>query len=699
MSLEALFNPESVAVVGASRSEGKAGHTIVANLIAGGCSATIVPINPATDQLLGLSCYPSLADYGKEVDLVVVALPGDQVKAVIEECRKVKVVIVIATGFKESSEEGARLEQDILELCHRRGIRLLGPNSLGMINTEQRLNVSLAGAMPEEGGLSIFSQSASLYSAMLDLAADQHLGLAKMVSIGNKADISGVDILANLAHDEQTKVVVGYIEDIVTGKTFVKAAEEAASQKPVIVMKSGTTPAGRKAAASHTGMLASGDSGYAAAFKRSGVIRADSFGALFDYAAAFSSQPLPNGNRILVITNAGGPAILGADGVEQGGMRLVGLQGPDEGSREALLPEERDGRGFIEILGDVDPKRYGTVIKEAQGDPDVDGVLLVFAPQSMRQPAEAVRSIVTNLDGSKPVVATFIGGRNLHELRHELAALGLPIYETVERAVASLKVMEEYATWKKRPPRTVTRFRVNRRRVERILTRRRRTGRLQLGEVKAKAVLGAYGFRIPEGALASSAEEAQEIAERLGFPVAMKIVSPDIIHKSDLGGVFLNVASGEAAEDTYDLMTLKIRKKVPDARIEGVYVEKMVDKGLEVIIGMSRDPQFGPMLMFGLGGIFVEVMKDVTFHLAPITEQEAIQMLKSTRSYAMLQGRRGEEGVDLAAIASGLQRISQLTTDFPQILELDINPFIVGSFGSEPVVADARITLAPLPKE
>ncbi|MEN8200296.1 MAG: acetate--CoA ligase family protein, partial [Thermodesulfobacteriota bacterium] len=421
--------------------------------------------------------------------------------------------------------------------------------------------------------------------------------------------------------------------------------------------------------------------------------------ALFDYAAAFSSQPLPNGNRILVITNAGGPAILGADGVEQGGMRLVGLQGPDEGSREALLPEERDGRGFIEILGDVDPKRYGTVIKEAQGDPDVDGVLLVFAPQSMRQPAEAVRSIVTNLDGSKPVVATFIGGRNLHELRHELAALGLPIYETVERAVASLKVMEEYATWKKRPPRTVTRFRVNRRRVERILTRRRRTGRLQLGEVKAKAVLGAYGFRIPEGALASSAEEAQEIAERLGFPVAMKIVSPDIIHKSDLGGVFLNVASGEAAEDTYDLMTLKIRKKVPDARIEGVYVEKMVDKGLEVIIGMSRDPQFGPMLMFGLGGIFVEVMKDVTFHLAPITEQEAIQMLKSTRSYAMLQGRRGEEGVDLAAIASGLQRISQLTTDFPQILELDINPFIVGSFGSEPVVADARITLAPLPKE
>ena len=312
---------------------------------------------------------------------------------------------------------------------------------------------------------------------------------------------------------------------------------------------------------------------------------------------------------------------------------------------------------------------------------------------------DTAKAIAASIDGTKPVVATFMGGSKLLPARNELAAAGLPDYETPERAVAALKGMREYATWKQRPPRTVTRFKVNRRRVERILARRQRTGRLQLGEVKGKDVLGAYGFQVPEGALASSDEEALEIAERIGFPVAMKIVSPDIIHKSDLGGVFLNVANGEAVEDTYDLMTLKIRKKVPNVRIEGVYVERMVAKGLEVIIGMTRDPQFGPMLMFGLGGIFVEVMKDVTFHLAPITEQEAIQMLKSTRSYAMLQGRRGRDGVDIAAIASGLQRISQLTTDFPQILELDINPFIVGNFGAEPVVADARMTLAPLPEE
>jgi acetyltransferase len=292
-----------------------------------------------------------------------------------------------------------------------------------------------------------------------------------------------------------------------------------------------------------------------------------------------------------------------------------------------------------------------------------------------------------------------MGGKDVIIPRKEMVAAGLSDFNSPKRAVAALKGMGEYHSWQNRPPRMVTRFRVNRRRVERILSRRQRTGRLQLGEVKGKDVLGAYGFHVPEGALASSSEEAQEIAERIGYPVAMKIVSPDIVHKSDLGGVFLNVPNSEAAEDTYELMTLKIRKKVPDARIEGVYVEQMVRKGLEVIIGMTRDPQFGPMLMFGLGGIFVEVMKDVTFHLAPITAQEAIQMLKSTRSYEMLEGRRGQEGVDINAIASGLQRISQLTTDFPQILELDINPFIVGEFGSEPIVADARMTLAQLVEE
>jgi acetyltransferase len=349
--------------------------------------------------------------------------------------------------------------------------------------------------------------------------------------------------------------------------------------------------------------------------------------------------------------------------VEQAGMTVVEQSNQEGNTFNQQLLSSAPPVNPVHVLGDVDPAHYGAAVKSAQGDPAVDAILVILTPQAMTRPAETVKAIATSTDGTKPLVVTFMGGRNLLPSRHELVAAGLPDYDSPERAVAALKGMREYAAWKQRPPRSVTRFKVNRRRVERILSRRQRTGMLQLGEVKGKDVLGAYGFHVPEGALASSAEEAVEIAERIGFPVAMKIVSPDIVHKSDLGGVFLNVPSSEAVEDTYDLMTLKISKKVPDARIQGVYVEKMASKGLEVIIGMTRDPQFGPMLMFGLGGIFVEVMKDVTFHLAPITEQEAIQMLKSTKSYAMLQGRRGQGGVDVAAIASGLQRISQLTTD------------------------------------
>ncbi len=426
------------------------------------------------------------------------------------------------------------------------------------------------------------------------------------------------------------------------------------------------------------------------------MVRADTFDSLFDYATALSMQPLPKGNRILIITNAGGPGTMAADAVEKAGMEVAELDRNTATALRAQLPQAASVGNPIDVLGDADPKRYMAAIEAAQADPAVDAILVILTPQAMTRPAETAIAIAGALDGSKPVVASFMGGRDVMPGRKELAAAGLPDYESPERAVSALKSMVQYAAWKERPPRLVTRFRVNRRRVERIISRRQRTGMLQLGEVKGKDILGAYGFRVMDGALAGSADEAVEIAERIGYPVAMKIVSPDVVHKSDLGGVQLNVASGEAVGDAFDLMMLKIRKRLPSAWIEGIYVEQMAGKGMEIIIGMSRDPQFGPMLMFGLGGIFVEVMKDVTFHLAPITEAEAIQMLKATRSYAMLEGKRGQKGVDIAAIASGLQRISQLTTDFPQILELDINPFIVGESGSEPVVADARMTLAPL---
>lgn len=538
MSLDVLFQPESVAVVGASRNPGKVGHDILANLLRDGFQGTIVPVNPSADELLGVPCFPSLGEYGKSVDLVVIAVPQPLVRGVVEDCVSVKAkgVIITAAGFRESGPEGLAVEQDLVEFCRRHDIRILGPNCLGLINTENRLNASFAGAMPKSGGISIFSQSGALCTAMLDLAVGRHLGLAKLISIGNKADLSEVDILSYLAKDEQTTVIVGYLEDISSGNNFVKAAEEAASIKPVVILKAGTTAAGLKAAASHTGVLAGADTAYGAAFKRSGVVRADTFDALFDFATALSMQPLPKGKNVLIITNAGGPGTMAADAVERAGMQVAELDRNTASALRDQLPRAASVGNPVDVLGDADPERYQAAIEAAQKDPAVDAILVILTPQAMTRPAETARAIASCIDGTKPLVASFMGGVDVMPGRQELAAAGLPDYESPERAVAALKGMREYAAWQQRPPRMVTRFRVNRRRVERIISRRQRTGLLQLGEVKGKDILGAYGFRILDGALASCEEEAGEIAERIGFPVAMKIVSPDIVHKSDLGG-------------------------------------------------------------------------------------------------------------------------------------------------------------------
>jgi len=696
--LDSLLSPKSVAVIGASRTPGKVGHDILANLINGGFGGPIVPVNPAAEEVLGLKCYPTLQQYGKGVELSVIVVPRNHVENAVRDSLEAGcgAIIVISAGFKETGEEGAALEKKIASLCKSRNVRMLGPNCLGLINTESKLNASFAGLMPGSGGVAVISQSGALCTAILDQAAARRMGLSKVVSIGNKADLSEVDLLKTLAHDEQTRVIAGYLEDISSGDNFVKAAEEASSFKPVVILKSGTTVAGLKAAASHTGVLAGVDTAYGAAFKRSGVIRADTFQELFDFVTAFSMQPLPKGKRVLIITNAGGPGTMVADAVEKAGLEVTSLNRAIADTLRLKLPSAASTGNPIDVLGDADPERYVAAIEAAQNDEDVDAIIVILTPQAMTRPAETARAIAAKLTRQKPVLASFMGGKGVMPGRAELGEAGLPEYDSPERAVESLKAMYEYASWKQRPPRVVTRFPVNRRRAERIITRHQRTGRLHLGEVKAKSILDAYGFRIPEGKLASSADEAIEIAKRVGFPAAMKIVSPDIVHKTDLGGVQLNLASAGKVRDAYDLMMLRIREKAPDARIEGVYVEKMVDTGLEVIIGMSRDPQFGPMLMFGLGGIFVEVMKDVTFHLAPITSEEAVQMLLATRSYEILKGKRGQKGVDLEAIANGLQRISQLTTDFPEIQELDINPFIVGEIGGAAVVADARMTLRPL---
>jgi acetyltransferase len=693
--LQAFLRPRTIAVIGASSSPGKVGYAVMHNLIQGEFEGEVVPVNPRQTEIMGKTCYPDLREYGGTVDLAVVAVPTPGVIAAVESAARAgaHAAVVITAGFKEVGPEGAARERELVECARRLRVRLVGPNCLGVLNTHNRMNASFATRLPPKGGISIISQSGALLTAIIDLAVGAHLGLSSMLSIGNKADLNETDFLKVFAEDQDTRVIVGYLEDITDGNEFIKAAEAVASTKPVVLLKVGTTQAGKKAASSHTGSLAGADIAYGAAFRRAGVIRAETYEQLFDIATALDLQPLPEGRRVAIITNAGGPGIIAADAVENNGMQVASLTDETRARLEATLPAAASFLNPIDVLGDADAERYAAAAEAAENDPTVDAIIAIMVPVAITPPEETARALAARLRGSKPVLTVFMGAHDVIPAQREAIEAGLPYYSSPERAAAALEAMCIYREWRNRPPRVVTRFPVNRRRVERIVRRHLRTRRLQVGEAAAKDILRAYDFNVPAGALATSAEHAIEVANRIGYPVAMKITSPDVVHKSDLGGVKLNLATPGQVRDAFDLMMLRIGQRLPEARLEGTYIEKMCRRGREVIIGMSRDPQFGPMLMFGLGGIFVEVMKDVTFHLAPITEKEAMQMLKGTRSYALLQGARGQIQVDLEAIAAGLQRISQLATDFPDIRELDINPFIVGEVGTDPMVADARISL------
>ncbi|MEK7677285.1 MAG: acetate--CoA ligase family protein [Verrucomicrobiota bacterium] len=699
--LESLLYPESIAVIGASRNTEKVGHAFLANLISGGFKGRIIPVNPDAQEILGLQCYRNLRDYKGKVDLSMVVVPTRFVQEAVQDAIQAgsTSVIVISAGFKEVGAEGAGRERELVSLCQARGVRLMGPNCLGILNTHHQMNATFAPSLPPAGRISVISQSGALCVAILDWAAHQKLGLGKVISFGNKADLNEVDFLQALAEDKQTNVIAGYLESITEGDKFLRVAEQAASVKPVLILKVGITQAGAKAASSHTGSLAGADMAYWAAFKRSGVIRAENFEALFDYALAFTSQPLPAGERVAIITNAGGPGIMAADAAETLGLKMISPTPETQRKLKEQLPPAAAVGNPIDVIGDADPDRYVKAFELIQEDPNTDAIIVLSTPQNMTRPLELANRLAAANKGRKPLLTAFLGGNEMVAAKERLMALGIPNYSSPERAVAALRALCHYAAWRRRPARVVTRFPVNRRRVERVIQWHIRSGIQQVGEVEAKEILRAYDFKILTGYLAKDSPEAVEAADRIGYPVVLKISSPEIIHKSDFGGVRINLANAEQVRDSFDLMMLRAQRRAPNAFIRGAYVEKMGPRGREVILGMTRDPQFGPMLMFGLGGIFVEVMKDVTFHLAPITAEEAMQMLKGTRSYALLQGARGQAPVDLEAIAGALQRISQLATDYPQILELDINPFIVGEVGMEAYVADARMTLAELSDE
>jgi len=697
MNLESFFNPQSVAIVGASRQKGKVGYEILTNMIAADYKGKIFPINPNTDSIEGLKCYPDLASIGQVPELVIIIVPAKIVPVVMQQCAKAKVksVIIITAGFKEVGKEGKLLEEQIIQIAKQANIRIIGPNCLGVIAPANKLNASFAGVLPAEGVIGYVSQSGALLAAILDMANANDIGFSKLVSIGNKADIDELDVIKALGEDQDTKVIAGYLESITNGNEFVRQAERISHNTPILLIKSGASEAGAKAASSHTGSLAGGEVAYESAFARAGIIRCNSIKQQFDFAQALAFQPLPAGPSVAVITNAGGPGIMAADAVEAKGLTFAKLSEETVNKLSANLPPASNLYNPIDILGDALADRYEFALDVVIKDPNVDTVLILLTPQAMTEAAATAKAIVkiTHQYSAKPALACFLGAEKVEEGIRILRDGKIPCYDSPESAVATIKAMADYVRWHNRPKRVVKLFPVNRRKVENIIERHLRRGDQEIGETDSKAILQAYGFKTPEGSIANTPDQAANIAEQLGYPVVLKIWSSEIVHKSDVGGVKLGLNSAEQVRDAFDLMMYRIPKKQPDANILGVLVEKMYKLGKEVILGMNRDPHFGSLMMFGMGGIMVEVMKDVSFYLAPLTAQEAKQMLISTKTYQILKGVRGQEGVDIDAIAEGLQRLSQLVTEFPQIQELDINPYMVGPPGTTPIAVDARMSV------
>ncbi|RJP64127.1 MAG: CoA-binding protein [Candidatus Abyssobacteria bacterium SURF_17] len=690
-----LFSPKSVAVVGASREKGKVGHTVLRNLINHGFSGKIYPVNPQAKSILGKKCFPSLLEIPGEVDLAVFAIPAEAVVATFEQCggKNIPASIIISAGFKESGRKGASLEAKLAQKAAEDNIRVLGPNCLGVIDTSSSVNATFAAGMPPKGNIGFFSQSGALCTAILDWAIGEGIGFSKFVSLGNKLDIDETDMLRAMGEDEHTEVILGYLEGVKDGVRFLEAAGSVTQRKPVIMLKSGGTEAGARAASSHTGSLAGSEKAFAAAFTQSGIIRAVAIEDLFEYARAFSSRRYPKGNRVAIVTNAGGPAIIASDAVERSSLRMASFEKETIESLRTSLPPSANVYNPVDLIGDAKHDRYAAALEAVLKDPNVDGVFVIFTPQAMSGPEEVARAVARCGSNGKPILPVFMGGPAVEGSAEILSKASMPNYRYPEPAISAMEAMVRYETWRARPAPEYKSFSVDKKQVQRLLEEAWASGQTEIGEYTAREIISAYGFKVPGSVIANNVSDAEFIAEKIGFPVVLKIASPDILHKSDFGGVRVGVRSREEVREVFHEMKERVKRLLPDADLWGISVQEMIQGGKEVIIGMVRDPQFGPVVMFGLGGIYVEIMKDVAFRIAPLSIDNAQEMVREIKSFPLLQGARGEKPVHIEAIVEALLRFSQLVTDFPEIYEMDINPLKVFPQGREPVALDARLAL------
>ena len=709
--LDAIFKPQSVAVIGASATPGKVGHDIFVNILQGGYTGTLYPVNPNAQSISCVKAYPSLKAIPDQVDLAMIILPPRLALEAIKDAAEsgVKGIVIVSAGFREVGDQGAAIENQIISICKEDGIRVVGPNCLGVINPlpEIWLNASFSARMPASGKISFISQSGALCTAVLDFAADRDFGFSKFISIGNKADVDELDLLRYLHADPHTEVIMIYLEELRRGFEFIETVKEITSgyrRTPVLVIKSGRTLAGAQAAASHTGALAGSEAVYDAIFKQSGIIRAESIHELFDFASAFAykeesalgklRRKVPLGNRVAIITNAGGPGIVATDMTVSSGLQLARFKPETIETLASHLPETANLNNPVDVIGDASQDRYENALSTVIKDENVDGALVILTPQSMTNALGTAEAIVRVARGSqKPILCSFMGIIDVSAGVKYLQEHGYPVYNFPENAAKAFGTLYKYSQWLNRQQRAPLTLQNDKDQAAQIIQSCLAADKTRLGELDGTELLKCYGFNVLPTKLAQNEDEAVQLAEEMVFPVVMKIVSPQILHKSDAGGVVVGLKTREDVKKAFRQIVENARQYDANAVIDGVLVQKMAPPGDETILGMNRYPIFGPLLMFGLGGIYVELFQDVVFRLAPISRNEARRMMHEIKGYKIFKGFRGKAESDLAAVETALVSLSDMVVHHPEIVEMDINPLLVHGEGQGATVADCRIIL------
>ncbi|NLX97232.1 MAG: CoA-binding protein [Rhodopirellula sp.] len=700
--LDAVFYPQSIAVVGASTRPGTVGNDIFRNLLFSEFQGSVYPINPKSSHVMGVHSYPALGDVPGPIDLAVVIVPAKAVLDVVDQAveKGVKGLVVISAGFKECGGEGLELENRLRERVQAAGVPLIGPNCLGVINTDPQvtMNAAFGRKMPSAGNLAFLSQSGALCTSVLDYAEERQMGFSKFISFGNKADVNEVDLLEYLADDPKTSVIAMYLEDISNGRQFIETVRKIfwITRKPMLCLKSGRSPEGAKAVSSHTGSLAGSDSVYDALLIQSGVQRVDTIAELFDYAALYTTQPLPRGGRVAIITNAGGPGIMATDAAVRHGMKLAELSDATKSKLRGSLPATASLRNPVDVIGDARSDRYKAAVRTVLEDENVDMGIVILTPQSMTDIEETAAVVPDAIQGiDKPVVCSFMGAKDVAPGVAVLRKAGVPNYPFPEDGVRALAAADRLIRLQEIPRREVLDFQdVDLERANRIVAEVLNDHQQRyLTQAEARPLLECYRLPLLKSAVVTGEDEAARAADAFDGPVVMKVMSADVVHKYDAGGVLLNIHGAEEARAAYAKIHRNVLKAVPEAKIDGILIEQMAGKGVEVILGASRDPRFGPLMMFGLGGTLVEVLKDVSFRLAPMWQISAERMVRQIRSFEVLDGFRGNPPSDVDAIVDTLLRLSAMVYNHPEISELDINPLIVHAKGQGCSVADSRVML------